>query len=264
MKKRILRPATLEAIRRMTPMDDILFANIYHDNIPAMNELLRVCLGDESISVTEVRTHAAIPNMQDHSVIFDAKARDGNGRLFDVEVQRVRGEDLLKRASFYAAMLQREALRPGERASKLRSVYVIFITEWDYWHSGLDRVDVCTYLEQLGRRVDDGRHIVFINGEAKGDSAIARMMQDYRYADPEHMYYNELRKSVERLKNTEEGMGNMGGSYEEIIEQGIEKGKIEGREENQLETAMKMKADSFPVEKISKYTGLSVEVIEAL
>ncbi len=59
-------------------------------------------------------------------------------------------------------------------------------------------------------------------------------------------------------------MGNMGGSYEEIKEEGIKEGIKQGVEKNSRETAMKMKADSFPVEKISKYTGLGPEVIEAL
>ncbi len=37
-----LEKKAVEVVMKMTPMDDLLFASIYHDNIPAANELLRV------------------------------------------------------------------------------------------------------------------------------------------------------------------------------------------------------------------------------
>ncbi len=270
--KRFLQKETEEAIRKLTPMDDLLFANIYDGNVDAMNELLRVCLGDGSISVEEVKTHAFEPNLGYLEPVFDAVATDGTGRVFDVEVQRARRGDLLERASFYASTIQAQMMARGKREYRLRPVYVIFITEGDYWHTGLERVDICAYMEQTRKRMDDGRHLVFINGEARGESAIARLMHDFRCAEAEDMYYTELRKSVERLKNTEEGMGRMGGSYEEIMNRGRAEGKNEGRAEGRIEgrmevnreTAIKMKADSLPIEAIAKYTGLSTEEIARL
>ena len=52
----------------------------------------------------------------------------------------------------------------------------------------------------------------------------------------------------------------MGGSYEEIMNRGEEK----GREEATRENAIRMKADSLPLETIAKYTGLSTEEIARL
>jgi predicted transposase/invertase (TIGR01784 family) len=47
-------------------------------------------------------------------------------------------------------------------------------------------------------------------------------------------------------------------------EKGINKGKIEGKKEEKIETARKMLADGLPIETISKYTGLTTKEIEKL
>jgi predicted transposase/invertase (TIGR01784 family) len=47
-------------------------------------------------------------------------------------------------------------------------------------------------------------------------------------------------------------------------QEAIEEGLAEGRAEGRAEVAREMLYDGVPVEKISKYTGLSIEDIEAL
>ena len=57
-------------------------------------------------------------------------------------------------------------------------------------------------------------------------------------------------------------------NYEQGLEKGIEQGLEQGRAEGELEAARKlacvMKADGEPVERISRYTGLSADEIEKL
>jgi len=50
----------------------------------------------------------------------------------------------------------------------------------------------------------------------------------------------------------------------EGLAKGITKGRDEGRNEANLENARRMKADNMPISQISKYTGLSVEIIAQL
>ena len=45
---------------------------------------------------------------------------------------------------------------------------------------------------------------------------------------------------------------------------GMKDAKLEGRNEEKLESARRMKADNMPVSQISKYTGLSAEAITQL
>lgn len=64
---------------------------------------------------------------------------------------------------------------------------------------------------------------------------------------------------VERIKKEAQKIGEEKGRKEGLIE-----GKAEGRREEKIEMAKMMKKDNEPVEKISKYTGLSREEIEKL
>ena len=64
----------------------------------------------------------------------------------------------------------------------------------------------------------------------------------------------------------------MGGNYEEIMNrgrrrwtaEGMAKGREKGMDEANREIAIRMKADSMPIETIARYTGLSAEYIAKL
>ena len=53
-------------------------------------------------------------------------------------------------------------------------------------------------------------------------------------------------------------------NYEQGLEKGLEQGRAEGELEAARRLAYAMKADREPVERIGKYTGLSVEEIAKL
>ena len=48
------------------------------------------------------------------------------------------------------------------------------------------------------------------------------------------------------------------------LAKGRAEGKAEGRVEEKMDNARKMKADNMPTDLIAKYTGLTIEEIEAL
>ena len=49
-----------------------------------------------------------------------------------------------------------------------------------------------------------------------------------------------------------------------VIDTSFEEGKIEGKTEGKIEIARDMKKSGEPIDKISKYTGLTLEEIEKL
>ena len=51
--------------------------------------------------------------------------------------------------------------------------------------------------------VDDGSHIVYVNGNYKGDDTVGRLMHDFGCKEAKDMYYPELAKGVKHFK--EEG-----------------------------------------------------------
>ena len=75
------------------------------------------------------------------------------------------------------------------------------------------------------------------------------------------MMFKELTQEEAREMSRQDGY-DLG--IEKGIEQGRSEGEASGRTAEKLEMAKMMKSDNEPIEKISKYTGLSIEEIEKL
>ncbi|MBR1938320.1 MAG: hypothetical protein IJ836_05145, partial [Spirochaetales bacterium] len=118
-------------------------------------------------------------------------------------------------------------------------------------------------------------HLIFINGKTESDSAIGKLMNDFRCKDSENMQYNRLRERMEMLKNTEERMrlteslreyfkDELDAGREDGIAKGREEGRVEGREEEKSAIVQKMKNEGLPIDLISRCTGLSSGEIQAI
>ncbi len=59
------------------------------------------------------------------------------------------------------------------------------------------------HFEETNELFDDGSHIVYVNGNYKGDDTIGRLMHDFSCKESKDMYYPELAKGVKHFK--EEG-----------------------------------------------------------
>ncbi len=73
---------------------------------------------------------------------------------------------------------------------------------------------------------------------------------------------------MDDLKSNKENLEQMGYSYDDIMNRGIEKGVKKGMKQgimkNNNEVATKLKAESVSVDIISRCTGLSIKEIEKL
>lgn len=272
----------------MTPMDDVMFACMFKDNLYGAGELLKICIGDESLTVKEVHVHDISPKPGFHSVVFDAKVVDGKGRLFDVEVQKDNRGASPKRARYYSSALDAFALKEGEDFEDLNDSYVIFITYRDYWKLGEDSIAFEMYSIEHGLAMHDGRHIIYINGRATGESKIAKLMHDFKCTEAKDMNYNFMRQRADMLKSTKEGNKAMETKFDELFAEyleeyraenrklgikegraegrakGIAEGKAEGKAESRKEIAIKMKQKAMPISDIHDITGLSYKEIAAL
>ena len=76
--------------------------------------------------------------------------------------------------------------------------------------------------------------------------------------------YEEIMNCGKR-KWTAEGMEKgLAKGMEKGLAKGMEEGLAKGRDKANREIAIRMKADSMPIETIARYTGLSAETIAAL
>lgn len=96
-------------------------------------------------------------------VRLDAYVRDGNGTVYDVEMQATNTHELPQRSRYYQAMLSFGQLAKGRPYRSLKDSYVIFICDFDLFRQGR-RVYTFEYRERRDARLrlGDGTHTIFL------------------------------------------------------------------------------------------------------
>ena len=225
-------------IREMCIMDDPFMNAVFNDNIDAANLMLRIILDNPSISVKSVTVQKRLPNIYGHDVILDIHAFDGK-TMFDCEVPNARKGADPQRARYHVGLMDMSSLPEGENYDKLPESYVIFITEKDYFRRGSAVYSFNRYDEKHMMGLQDGSHILYVNGSYRGDDRLGKLMHDFRCTNAEDMNYNELRDRARHLKETEEGGMTMSRTFDRMMEEerreGFFEGRVEGREEGREE-----------------------------
>lgn len=86
---------------------------------------------------------------------------------------------------------------------------MIFIYRHDKFKKGLPVYHIDRYIRETGEIFEDGSHIVYVNGNYKGDDEIGQLMSDFHQVDPDNMHYKELSQGVKHFKEVEEGRDSM-------------------------------------------------------
>ena len=81
---------------------------------------------------------------------------------------------------------------------ELPDTYVIFITEKDYYKAGKPVYVIQNINLTLGLPFEDGTHILYVNGEYRGDSDIGRLMHDFNCTSAEDMNFGRTNALLER------------------------------------------------------------------
>jgi len=111
--------------------------------------------------------------------------------------------------------------------------------------------------ERNGDRLDDGTHIVYVNGETRSATEIGKLVHDLLCRDVAKMYFDVLRKRVGDFKQSEEGRHAMCKAMEKI--------KAESKRETMLATAMRMLKDGvLALKDVARYSGLSLAQVKKL
>ncbi|MBR0098929.1 MAG: PD-(D/E)XK nuclease family transposase, partial [Treponema sp.] len=127
----------LSKIAQFRLFDDDFMSKVFEDDIEATEFLLKIILQRDDLEVTESKGQVSIKNLLGRSVRLDIKAKDKNGKLYNIEVQRADSGAGEKRARYYSAILDANSLLPRQDFDKLPETYVIFITEHDVFKGGL-------------------------------------------------------------------------------------------------------------------------------
>ena len=243
----------LEHIEKLRLIDDIFF-EVFAQSREAVEEVLRVLLEDDGLTVERVVAQGNIRNLYGRSVRLDAACILGDGTRCDVEVQRAENEDHARRARFNASMLTVSESEPGDKFSDVKNVVVIYISETDVFREGKTAYHVKKTLAETETPFEDGLEEIFVNAAVNDGSRIAQLMECFMKPEFDEPKFPKTTARVNWLKQSEEGRNSMCEFSRLLIE--------EGAEERAIMMFINCLDDGMSVEKAKRLTELTDEQVQ--
>ena len=202
------------------------------------------------------------------------------GKVYDIEMQNSSSQskyNLAKRARYYQSVIDTEELKEGKHYDELPESYIIFVCSFDEFERGRSKYTFryrCD--EEPDLLLQNETNLIILNTkgaekDAELDSDIASFLRYLESSDAKTVqasgseFLTRIHKRFEHIKKEkrDEYM-----TLQELIdiekEEALLEGLNKGREEANLETAKKMKAEGFAYDTISRITGVSEEKIALL
>ena len=248
-----------ELVNELTLFDDDLMSRVFDKNIKATELLLRIILG-KKVKVISVTGQNEMKNHQvgGRSITLDVDAMDENGEEIDIEVQGNSEGAHVRCARYHSSMVDSRMLKEGQAFRELKDSYVIFIYKHDKFQKGLPLYHVERYVGETNEQFRDGSHIIYVNGNYKGNDEIGQLMQDFREKNPECMHYTELAESVKHFKEKEGGHEEMSEIVERYINERVEE-RVEERVKECVEERVKECVEERVKERVEKEKTISVQ-----
>ena len=222
--------------------------------------------------------------VQDRKAVFDVYCENTKGEKFIVEMQKAEQNYFKDRSIFYATFPIREQAKRGEWDFQLKGVYTVGILNFIFpddeyapecMHHEIKLMDVedkhvfydkltFVYLEmpkfnktedQLETMFDKWLFVLrnlsrlFERPKALQEKVFTKLFEQAeiaRFSPEERRGYEDSVKAYRDINNA------------------INTAKKDARQEEKVNTALKMKADGMSAELIAKYTSLSIDEIENL
>ena len=296
------KPFSVEAFNKywnsLTITDDFIFCRVFQDEA-LCKEMLEILLDVKIHHLEYPDAQKSIKSSHSAKGIrLDVFVQDSN-RVFDVEIQNADKGDIPLRTRYYHSTMDTSLLKKGNLYTNLKESYVIFLCKFDPLKKGQpiykfqmrdeenpttilgDKTYTLLYNMSDFAKLKEGERKDFLNYLAHGvrDSSFTSKLEkrvsevkndeDWRadYMTLEMKFQEREREAVATatLAAREEGMQR--GMEQGIAvgrEEGISLGEQRGARQNALQTACNLKNMGFPLDKIAKATGLSLEEIKSL
>ncbi len=247
----------LKKLKAFRLMDDDFMTACFDGHPECVELILRIIMEKPDLIVKEVKVQYFIKNLQKRSVRLDVFATDSKGKKYNIEIQRDDKGAGAKRARFNSSLIDSKIMETGRDFEDLPETFVIFITEKDVLGEGRPLYHIERYILESEKLFNDKAHIIYVNGEYRGDNPLGHLMADFNCTEPSKMYYNKLKERVAYFKETKEGAAIMCKAIEELVAQERE----EARLDHLLELISKKITKGKPLEQIADELEETVEVI---
>nr|WP_286154186.1 PD-(D/E)XK nuclease family transposase [Sporofaciens musculi] len=248
----------LQRLAQLRPIDDDFMRCLLKDNIPLAEFVLRIITGKKDLIITDCEIQRDMKRLAGaRSICLDAYGTDSDGKKYDLEIQKAGDGADPHRARYHSSVLDVENLHSGQEFKELPDTYTIFITEKDFYGMGepvypIERMNLAS-----GMPFADGEHILYVNGEYRGDSDLGKLMHDFSCTKADDMNFELMAESTRYLKEDPKGVSMMCKIMEDM--------RNETLKESAVNTARRMIIDGIlTLEKISEYAGLSLDEVKKL
>ena len=198
------------------------------------------------------------------SVRLDVYVEDGEGTVYNIEMQTANKHNLPKRMRYYQGVIDLNILEKGRDYRDLKKSYVIFVCTFDLFGKGRH---VYTFENRcvldLGLALGDDTVKIILNTKGTEDDVNQEMKELLDFIDGKGAgtgFTRELEEAVQSARGNEKwriDYMTLQMSYQEKFEEGLEQGRIE--------SALRMVEEGeLPTEKIAMYTGLSLKQVREL
>lgn len=87
-------------------------------------------------------------------------------------------------------------------------------------------ISVQNIITTTGKPFDDGTHILYVNGEYRGDSEIGKLMHDFNCTQADDMIFPLMAEKTRYLKENPKGVSEVCKQMEDLRNESIFEGKI--------------------------------------
>lgn len=245
-----------EVLKNLTIMDDIFMRNVLKK--PECTEyVLQIIMNKKDLRIISQTIQKDYKNLQGRSAILDCVAQDLQKKQYNIEIQQKSEGATPKRARYHSGLLDMNTLKAGQDFEELQESYVIFITNQDVMGENFPVYHASRIVHEVGRELNDGSHILFVNSQIQDDTEIGKLMYDLHCKNPEDMHSEILAKRVYELKESQEEE-NMSETLKQFYDEAI----AEGEENAKRDTAVSLEQMGMPLDKIAQVLKVEKETVQ--
>ena len=244
-----------EKVKNFTLMDDNFMTVFFNDDLECTEFVLQVIMDKPDLKVTKTKSQYTIANLKGRAARLDVRAVDSKGVIYDIEIQRADKGAGAKRARYNSALMDADETVSGMDTETLPETYVIFITENDVLGGELPLYHIDRTIRELNKPFDDKSHIIYVNGQYRGNDPIGSLMHDFSCTQADDMKNKVLANKARLLKESEQGESQMCRAVEELVEEFAAAEKVE--------TAIKMlEQNRIKEDELADFFGFTPEQVQ--
>ena len=208
-------------LQEFTLMDDDFMTRFFENDKDCTQFVLQTILENKKLKVIDTVAQKTVKSLEGRSVRLDVYAKDNKGKPYDIEIQRADKGAGAKRARYNSALMDADITVPGEEL------------------------------------FNDETHIIYVNGEYKGNDPIGDLMHDFHCKKADDMKNKLLAERARYLKEDEKGVKHMCRIMEEERKEAVKEREI------QLATELLEKGD-LPEERVKELFKLTEKQLKAI